>query len=1056
MDSREQIEQSIIALEAQREVLGDVVVDASVNSLRQKLASLEPQRQEGQQQRKHVTVLFASVPNLATLAINMDAELIAQAMNTIWQRLDRIITDHNGHIDKHMGETVMALWGVQQAREDDPEQAVHAALMMQGALAEFAQEKELDLQLRVGINTGPVLLGMVGLTGEFTAMGDTVNTASRVEQAMALGAIGVTHDTYRHVRGVFDVLAQDPFQVKGKQELLQTYVVTQAKERAFRLPTRGVEGIETKMMGRQAELNHLQQMMLTVMMTGKRRAVTVVGEAGIGKSRLMYEFDNWYELRPEFIRYFKGRGRAEQQTVPYSLVRSLLQYRFEIHDSDPLQIVRQKLEKGLARDLGVNEGTVMRAHIIGQLVGYDFSDSQHVQPLLSDSRQIYQRARNYLTQYWQAIGKQETILVFIEDMHWVDASSLDLVAEIVGKLDDCPALFVFVTRPEIGQRRPDWGDGWSWHTQITLQPLTLEATRQLVIDILRKVKAVPDALRDMIVANASGNPYYVEELIKMLVEDDVIVKGVNEWQINPTRLMQVRVPPTLTGLLQARLDSLNHRERFILQIGAVAGRVFWDEMLIWLLREENESKVADGVHQSLSWLVEREFLYQRSHSAFADTVSYLFRHALLREVVYESILKRQRRRYHYLVATWLQAEAGERAAELAGMIADHWQAAGEAVAASDYLQAAGQQAYERHGYKEALPLFERALELLEKHEGRKILERRLVLVQKIGIVLSRQDDWQLGRKRLEESLEIAQELGDVKRVIVAYNHLGWLATEQGAYEIAQNWLEMGLGLAREHNEREGVATALWHLGRVRLYRVGGMEPMVYLEESLALYQALGDERAMANVLISMGTAVGLIEDWRLSDDYYRQALALARKLGDTWVEATVLNNLGDTERVMGNYDEAQAFLKQALTLVEEMGNVLYTALCIANLGHVSREKGDLEAALPYYQQASEMYINLEAWPFLMDVLVGWGYMLIEAGETEKALAIWGTAMHHEARDNEVEELAIGAIEQWQDVDIVAAERALAGELRCDLRLAAKALAANDASFLGVTRATQPG
>ncbi|MFN2243475.1 MAG: adenylate/guanylate cyclase domain-containing protein, partial [Anaerolineae bacterium] len=292
MTEREQLEQAITQLEAQRATLGDGVVDASIAALHEKLAALE----RTPEQRKQVTILFADISGYTALSETMDAEELSELMNALWERIDAVIVEHGGHIDKHSGDGVMALWGVDVVRENDPDRAIRAALAMQAALTEVKAGHNINM--RIGLSTGPVLLGTLGTTGEFSIFGDTVNLASRLEGLAPTGGVLISHDTYQHVRGVFDVLEQEPVQVKGKARLVQSYVVQRAKPRAFRMSTRGVAGIATRMVGRDAELLMLQNMFHDAIEDGEAQLVTIVGEAGVGKSRLLYEFEKWIELLP--------------------------------------------------------------------------------------------------------------------------------------------------------------------------------------------------------------------------------------------------------------------------------------------------------------------------------------------------------------------------------------------------------------------------------------------------------------------------------------------------------------------------------------------------------------------------------------------------------------------------------------------------------------------------------------------------------------------------------------------------------------------------------------
>ena len=664
----DQLRAGMAALEAQRAIFGDSVVETMLGPLREKLAALEDAGR-ADQQRKQATVLFADVSGFTAMSETMDAEEVAGVMNDLWATVDRAITDQGGHIDKHIGDAVMAVWGADTAREDDPERAVRAALAMQAAITHFCETRGAKLAMRIGVNTGPVVLGAVGTTGEFTAMGDAVNLASRLEHAAPVGGVLIGHDTYRHVRGIFDVVAQAPMMVKGKAEPVQTYVVQRAKPRAFRMATRGVEGIETRMVGRDAELDTLKNAYLDAFESAETRVATIIGEAGVGKSRLLYEFDNWLELRPEHIFYFKGRATPNTQNVAYSLFRDLFANRFEILESDTIAVALDKFRQGMA---GVLEPAL--ADVVGHWLGFDFSSSEAVQHLLGGSG-LMQTARAFLMRYFRALcvpsplggglgrgsdvpeepspspshrvgdQSQSPTVIFLEDIHWADDQSLDLAAYLAQAVPEAQLLVVAVTRPSLFERRPNWGEGQAAFCRIPLTPLSKRTSRALVDEILKRVDEVPDALRDLITDAAEGNPFYVEEMVKMLIEQGVIQRGgageqggrgdenplsggsfspaptlprssalEEKWRVQTDKLATLKVPPTLTALLQARLDGLPRPEREALQRASVVGRLFWDDAVAELLEVEREA-----VGPTLEAVRGRELIFRREHSAFAYT-----------------------------------------------------------------------------------------------------------------------------------------------------------------------------------------------------------------------------------------------------------------------------------------------------------------------------------------------------------------------------------------------------------------------------------------------------
>ena len=392
MTELEKLIQAIAAIEAQRAILGDTVVEAALGPMREKLAQLSPQPFPVEGHRKLITVLFADISGFTALSEHLDAEDLLETINALWQQIDETIVAHGGRVDKHYGDGLMALWSAGEAREDDAERAIRAALSMQSILAllnaqvsgnpeaagpvrpDAPPRLRFQLRMRIGLHTGPSMIGTVGATRELTAMGDAVNLASRLEHAAPIDGILISHDTYRQVRGVFDVSLQLPLSVKGKSESVQTYIVLRAKPRAFRLYSRGVEGLETHQVGRAAEMEQLQTAFETCISQHKTRLITVVGEAGLGKTRLMQEFLAWTELAPTTYILFHARATPGEVDSPYALLRDMLAYRFEILESDSLPVARAKLEKGFVDWLPGDPQAQEKAHFIGHLLGWDEED----------------------------------------------------------------------------------------------------------------------------------------------------------------------------------------------------------------------------------------------------------------------------------------------------------------------------------------------------------------------------------------------------------------------------------------------------------------------------------------------------------------------------------------------------------------------------------------------------------------------------------------------------------------------------------------------------------
>jgi class 3 adenylate cyclase/tetratricopeptide (TPR) repeat protein len=966
MTEREQLELAIITLEAQRALLGDVVVNAALAPMREKLAALnapapdQPRTSRETQQRKQVTVLFADVSGFTAMSELMDPEEVSTTMNALWLRLDSAIIAYGGRIDKHIGDAVMALWGAPTAREDDPEQAIRAALAMLGELTAFnetppwaqagftAPERPINLQMRIGINTGPALLGQVGITGEYTAMGDAVNVASRLEHAAPVGGILISHDTYRHVRGVFDVLPQAPLAVKGKAERVQTYVVRSAKPRAFRVTTRGVEGIETRTIGREVEMRRLQSAMQTVLEESKTHLVSIVAEAGTGKSRLIYEFGNWLDLLPDSLTFLRGRAVLERATLPYALIRDMLSSRFGIRDSDRAVVARDKLEQGFQELVSADPSeALMYAHFIGHLIGFDFSGSPHLQGILGDARQIRDRAFHYAAQTLAALTRRGPVVVFLEDIHWADAGSLDLMDQVMAEQPALPLLVIGATRSTLFEHRPQWGQGPMQHIRLDLQPLSDYASRQLVEEILRKAPQIPKNLQDLIVNRAEGSPFYVEELIKMLIEDGVIVTGEEHWDVRPDRLAAVRVPATLTGILQARLDGLPLSERETLQQASVVGRVFWDQVVERILNPEvPQAEPSTRVHERLGALSGKELIFPHETSAFDRTNEYIFKHAILHDVTYESVLKRMRRTYHAQVAQCLIELSGERAAEYAGRIGEHYEQAGEWALAAEWYGRAGRQAQDTYAPEVAITYYQKALKFWKESGATPGTKTPPLFPIYEGL-----GDMLVIQARYAEAIEtyrlmgaLAEAAGERVTQARAWCGLAMAQASEGDNRGALESASKGEALARSAQARTELAKALLMKGR-SAFRLGEAETALALcEEMLAITTETGDQLQMARSLNMLGSIHNIAGRYPQAEDCYTRALTICQELSDRRQVMNLLNNLGVVAYARGDYQTAFERYQEALNIAREIGERDGEIVFLSNLGEVRLRLGEFQAA----------------------------------------------------------------------------------------------------------------
>lgn len=981
-DERQRLQAAVQALEAQRALLGDAVVETALAPLRAQLASLEmPPPAAPRSVRRQATILFADVSGFTAMSARLDPEEVTERINALWRRIDRAILDHGGVIDKHIGDAVMAVWGRQTARENDPERAIRAALAMQQALADFsAGLPAAPLTMRVGLHTGTVVANQIETTSEATVIGDAVNVASRLEGAAPVGGILISHAVYRHVRGVFDVQPQPPLHVKGRTEPITTYVVQRAKPRPFRVPTRGVEGVETRMIGREVELAALQAAYQHAMQDSQTQVVLLVAEAGVGKSRLLYEFENWLELQPQAITYFRARAVPETASTPYSLWRDLFRLTFSIADSDPAAAVLDKFRSGMTPFLPPE-----RADLVGHLVGFDLSSSPAVAALLG-SPNFARLASADLTQYFRAVTTDEVVaarptVLLLEDLHWSDDTSLDLLEHLVSTLPTARLMIVCPARPALMEHRPTFGMDAAY-TRLDLPALSPEQGAALVTEILQKAERVPDDLRALIVRGAEGNPYYVEELIKMLIDDGVITIAQDDapWRIDTARLGALRVPDTLTGVLQARLDSLPTDERELLQRAAVVGRQFWDQAVAALRASDDRALDVGG---GLAASMRRELIHSRDRSAFASAQEYLFRHALLRDVTYETVLLRLRRVYHGQVAGWLEANAGERLGEYLTLIARHYELAADPAQAAVYLRRAGDEAYKISAYRDALSAYEHALRLTPDHD----LFQRATLSYHAGKSAERLSQFTLAAGHLAQALQWARAAGTGEAralEMLIYNALGLVSLRQGQIAEATAMAQEAMMLAREMGDQTALAGALTLLGAEHGARGLLRESVAYNSEALAIHRALNDRQGILINLNNLGGMSAMLGDYEAARRYTEECYQLCSEIGDRYMTANTLGNLSMMLYERGETTEATAYAEQSLAIRREINDRYGMAISLSGLGLIAYSLSAYDDSQTYYEESLRLRREINDRLGVARVLGNLGTLTLERGQLDDA------------------------------------------------------------------------
>ena len=771
-DRRQPLEAAIAELQSRRNVLGDAMVDAALVPMLERLAALnaQPKPSEPERRLRQVSVLFLDVVGSTALSQRLDPEEISAVMDGALARGATVVKTFRGRVLQFAGDNILAAFGADAAAEDDAERAVRCGLALldlgrtlgEEVLATFGHA---GFNVRVGIHTGEALLGG-GVDGEGNIRGIAVNIAARMEQSAPAGALRISQDTWALVRGTFDAQVQPPLAVKGVEAPITSWFVQGLKPRAFQLPARGIQGHETPLVGRQAELARFEATLDALLTDRTPRALTLIADAGLGKSRLLREFQHILSAHRASWWLMPARSEPASGLQPYGLLRDLLSRRLEIADSDSADVARAKLVQGLAPWLG--QANDPAPELLGHLIGLDFSAAPAVQRLGGDARLLRDRAVTALRLWLERLAASDgsPVVLLLDDLHWADDASLDALVTLLRAAStekSGPLLALLCARPGLIERVPDWGEGLPQHERLTLQPLDAAQGGALILSLLQRLNPVPTELAELIERRAEGNPFYAEELVGMLLDQGVIESernghgdGNDEWRFHAERLNPQRLPTTLTGVLQARLDALDPAARRALQMASVIGPVFWDDALGAL-----DTRGPDH----LPALRRKALVHPRPKSAFDGTPEEGFQHHLLHQVSYDTVLKQHKREAHARAAAWLTQRVGDRSDEYLGITAEHHARAGEPAMAVDWFIRAAGRAEARFAYKISLQYLDRA-------EAQAAIQTEALLPERkaemLGLRLRLSDSLAL-REQQTHAIDALLALGE------AHGEMQWIA-----------------------------------------------------------------------------------------------------------------------------------------------------------------------------------------------------------------------------------------------------------------------------------------
>ena len=655
-------------------------------------------------------MLFCDVSGATAAAGKLDPEEWAEIINGAFDHLISPVYRYEGTLARLMGDAVLVFLGAPIGHEDDPQRAVLAGLDMVQGIEPYREQISprwgIDFQVRVGINTGLVVVGEVGsdLRVEYTALGDAINLAARMEQTAQPGTVQVSADTYKLIAPLFEFQDLGGIEVKGKIEPVQAYRALRPKTEPGSL--RGIEGLDAPLVGRKAEMDALQGT-IEELQQGRGQIVSVMGEAGLGKSRLIAELR--HSLASQGL--YEGRCLSYESSTPYAPFIDLFDKYFGFR---PAQDDTEKYEaiRAHAGELLPNRADEM-APFVASMMGIKLTGDAEERVKYLQSPQVQDRVFRAVTDFFHRLAQERPLVLVFEDLHWIDPTSLSLLEQLMRLIDQAPVALIGVY-PSVAAgalmafprgRHRDYAQ--RYHS-VALERLDDESSRELVAELLH-VEDLPEKVRGLILSKAEGNPFFVEEVIRSLLDAQLVVRENSHWRATQ-EIENIGIPDSLAGVITARLDRLAEEPKRLAQTASVIGREFQVSTLAEI------HGAAQTLDQDLTYLQQRELIRERERH---PEQIYLFKHALTQETAYSSLLLSRRRELHRQVAECLEQYDPNRAGE----ISRHYLAAREEERALPYLIQAGDRAAAAYSTVEAIEHYIRAVDILTRVKDQ-VLARR--------------------------------------------------------------------------------------------------------------------------------------------------------------------------------------------------------------------------------------------------------------------------------------------------------------------------------------------
>ena len=913
-------------------------------------------------ERRIVTMLFCDIQGSTAAAGKLDPEEWHEIVNGAFEHMIAPIYKYEGTIARLMGDGILAFFGAPIAHEDDPQRAVLASLEILEGIESYREkiikDWNMEVNVRVGINTGLVVVGGVGsdLRMEYTALGDAINLAARMEQTAEPGTIQISADTHRLIEPIFTFEDLGGIQVKGKEEPVQTYRVLGIKATPGQI--RGIEGLEAPLIGRDSEMHTLRGIVIELR-EGRGQVVSVMGEAGLGKSRLvseLYKSPTPVAGKKAELLWMEGRSLSYETSTPYAPFIDLFKMHFELEplgtDTQRYQAIKSRLvldAPDYAEEIAPYFASMLEINIVGE-------DAERIRYL--DPPQLRLGVYKAVCTYGEILASRSPLVLVLDDLHWIDPTSLDLMEQLLPLTERVPVLLIALFRPR--RQEPSWQfhetaarDYAHRYKSVMLQPLNEDNSRELVANLL-EVDDLPRKVRTLIMEKAEGNPFYVEEVIRSLLDSGLIIRQDGHWQTT-SEIENITVPDTLSAVITTRLDQLDEDSRQVAQTASVIGRQFPFNIL------ETVHISEDPLDRTLTDLQRRELIREKSR---LPERLYMFKHTLTQETVYASLLLKKRRELHKSVAECLEANQPDRVNE----IARHFMEARQHARALPYLVEAGNRAAKAYSTKEAIELYTQAIDLLEKVDLD--LELARCAFEGLGAALDFAYEFPRSAETYRLMIAFGEKYDEIPMQVSGKNKLAKaIGFGMAQFAEALQLLEEAEQMAQQANDLPGLAEGGMIQCAFCTARADFDGAVNFLGQAVEIGRQLeADEPRLYGLthIANTYTFMGLFDDaW----ETIQEAEALAAETGNRQYQAELLTfSIPFYHLRNGDIELARENAQEGTQIAQQIGSIPSGVSGNYVLGYIARLQGHYEKAMDYYQRSLD--INGGSLPYLQAVILG--------------------------------------------------------------------------------------